>query len=163
MMCKAICITLMSLWSCRQLLYVSTPSTATASEDLSQALSALIDTTKVLGSMAASTNSTPAGGTPSVTASGTDKQPQALLVVFFNQQCQRECDSILPSNIACCLPPDESLDVDRAFIQAKTAFRRLYPEDTAAFQPTAACNDNEDSDDEALDALGDVLTNLSAT
>lgn len=142
---------------------MSTPSTATASEDLSRALSALVDTTKVLGSMAASTNSASAAGTPSVTASGTDKQPQALLVAFFNQQCQRECDSsrTIPSNIACCLPPDESLDVDNAFIQAKNAFRRLYPEDTAAFQPTATCNDDEDSDDEALDALDDVLTDLS--
>lgn len=143
---------------------MSTPSTATASKDLSWALSAAVDTTKVLGSMAASTNSAPAAGTPSVTESGADRQPEALLVAFFNQQCQRECDSsrILPSNIACCLPPDESLDVDNACIQAKNAFRRLYPDDIAAFQPTAACNDNGDSDDEALDALGDVLTNLSA-
>ena len=142
---------------------MSTSSTATASEDLGRALSALVDTTKVLESIPALTNSASGDGTLSVSESGKNKQPEALLVAFYNQQCQQECDSshLLPANVSCCFPPDGSLDVDSAFVQAKRAFRRLYPEDTAAFEPSLASNDDAESDDEALDALGEVLHNLS--
>lgn len=142
---------------------MSTSSTATASEDLSRALSALVDTTKVPESIPALTNSASGAGTLPVTESGTHRQPEALLVAFYNQQYQQECDSnhMLPANVACCLPPDGSLDVDSAFIQAKRAFGRLYPEGAAVFEPSEASNDDSDSDDEALDALGDVLHNLS--
>lgn len=94
------------------------------------------------------------------TKSGTDRQPEALLVAFYNQQCQQELNSgdLLPSNVACCLPPDGSFDVDSACTQAKETFRRLYPE--AAFAPAVASNADVESDDEALDALGEVLHNL---
>ena len=141
---------------------MSTLPTATASEDLSLALSALVDTRKVLESIPALANSASGAGAMSGPDSGTDRQPEALLVAFYNQRCQQECDSCkLPSNVACCLPPDGSLDVDSAFTQAKQAFRRLYSEDAAAFEPAVASNEDAESDDEALDALGEVLHSLS--
>ncbi|KAL3156780.1 hypothetical protein ABBQ38_001051 [Trebouxia sp. C0009 RCD-2024] len=150
----------------RHLLYMSTPSTATASEDLSQALSALVDTSKVFASVSASATPASAPGTSAAAASdhGTDRQPEALLVAFYNQQCQQQCDSCgrLPSNVACCLPPDGCLDVDSAFRHAKKAFKRLYPDEAGAFEPAVVSCDDAESDDEALDALGDVLQNLGA-
>ena len=144
---------------------MSTPSTATASEDLSQALSALVDTTKVFGSASASTSlaSEPETSAAAGFKCGTERQPEALLVAFYNQACQQQCDSScrLPSNVACCLPPDGCLDVDSAFRHAKKAFGRLYPDEAAAFEPAVASSDDAESDDEALDALGDVLQNLT--
>ena len=139
---------------------MSTSQAATASEDLSRALSALVDTTKVLGSISALASA--AKAMPG-TESGTNRQPEALLVAFYNQRCQQECDSSynLPSNVAGCLPPDGSLDVDSAFAQAKRAFSRIYPEHAAAFEPAVASNEDAESDEEALDALGEVLHSLS--
>ncbi|KAL3132542.1 hypothetical protein ABBQ32_009082 [Trebouxia sp. C0010 RCD-2024] len=149
----------------RRLLYMSTPSTATASEDLSQALSALVDTSKVFGSVSASAIPASSPRTSAAASDrGTDRQPEALVVAFYNQQCQQKCDSScrLPSNVACCLPPDGCLDVDSAFRHAKKAFRRLYPDEVGAFELAVASSDDAESDDEALDALGDVLQNLGA-
>lgn len=142
---------------------MSTPQSVTASEDLSQALSALVDTTKVLESIPALINIASGAGATSGTTSGTDRPPEALLAAFYNQRCQLELDSsiLLPSNVASCLPPDRSFDVDSAFTHAKKAFRRLYPEDAAAFEPAVASDEGVESDDEALDALGEVLHNLS--
>ena len=142
---------------------MSTPSTATASEDLSQALSALVNTTKAFGSSSISTGSASAAlADMPAAAVCIDRRPEALLIAFFTQQCQQDCDSSnrLPPNVACCLPPDGCLDVDSAFRHAKKVFRRLYPDDAAAFEPVAVSGEAE-SDDEALDALGDVLHNLS--
>ena len=147
---------------------MSTPSTATASQDLSQALAALVDTNGLLeqtgGSSSQATESA-ADAPPAASQQGsTDKQPQALLTAFYNQRCQQEYDdsSVLPSNVACCLPPDASLDVDTAIRHAKHAFRNLYANNAAAFESAAAQNDDADSDDEALDALRDVLQSLKA-
>lgn len=144
---------------------MSTPSTATASADLRQALSALVNTTKVLESVSASrlSESAPSMSAAAGSEPDTDQhRPEALLVAFYNQQCQQECDSScrLPPNVACCLPPDGCLDVDSAFRHAKKAFGSLYPDDAAAFEPTVATDDGDESDDEALDALRDVLHNL---
>ncbi len=90
--------------------------------------------------------------------------PEALLVAFFNQQCQQENDDdqALPSNVACCLPPDGSIDVDSAVRHAKQAFGKLFPDAVSAFDIPAAGNDDDESDDEALDALGDVLQKLGS-
>ena len=90
--------------------------------------------------------------------------PEALLVAFFHQQCQQknDDDQALPSNVACCLPPDGSIDVDSAIRHAKQAFGKLFPDAVSAFDTPAAGNDDDESDDEALDALGDVLQNLGS-
>lgn len=146
---------------------MSTLSTATASQDLSQALAALVDTCELLQNPAGITSQakeSAADSPPAATQQGsTGRQSQALLVAFYNQHCQQEYDdsSRLPSNVACCLPPDASLDVDSAIRHAKHAFRKLYPDNAAAFEPAPAHNEDAESDDEALDALGDVLQNMS--
>lgn len=94
-----------------------------------------------------------------------DERPQALLVAFYNQQCQQgstdECG--LPSNVASCLPPDQTIDVDSAVMHAKEAFGQLYPEAVSAFETAAANNGDAESDDEALEVLGDVLQLLNPT
>ena len=148
---------------CRYLLYMTTLSTATASDDLSQALSALVDTTNLLPDTTTSAGSVQSNPAAAVAQSSTNGQPQALLAAFYNQQCQQECDQThqMPPNTVCCLPPDASLDVDSAFKHAKAAFAKLYPDAAGAFEPLAASNDDDESDDEALDALGDVLQGLS--
>ncbi len=95
-----------------------------------------------------------------------DERPEALLVAFYNQQCQQNVDDddTLPPNVACCLPPDETVDVDSAVRHAKEAFRKLYRDAPSAFEPAATGNDGDaESDDEALDALGDVLQSLGST
>ncbi len=155
--------------TCRHLLYLSTPSTAaTAAEDLADAVSALVQTETVFASTS-TRDSTPS---PSAANAHTSEQtqrsardcPEALLVAFFNQQCQQENDDdqALPSNVACCLPPDGSIDVDSAIRHAKQAFGKLFPDAVSAFDTPAAGNDDDESDDEALDALGHVLQSLGS-
>ena len=155
--------------ACRHLLYLSTPSTeATAAGDLRAAVSALVRTTAVFASTALSTASSNIVEKPlSDQAQQRSRQrPQALMVAFYNQQCQGDCaeGQKLPPNIASCLPPDGSLDVDSAIAHAKSAFSKLYPDAASAFDSAAVSNDDDDaSDDEALDILGDVLQNLSSS
>ena len=85
-------------------------------------------------------------------------------MAFFNQQCQQDNDDdqALPSNVACCLPPDGSVDVDSAIRHAKQAFGKLFPDAASAFDTPAAGNDDDESDDEGMDALGDVLQSLGS-
>lgn len=154
----------------RHLLYLSTPSTAaTAAEDLSDAVSALVQTETVFASTYTRDNapspSTANANPPQQTQHPAHDCPEALLVAFFNQQCQQENDhgQALPSNVACCLPPDGSIDVDSAIRHAKQAFWKLFPDAVSAFDTPAAGSDDDDkSDDEALDALGDVLQSLDS-
>ncbi|DBA96541.1 TPA: hypothetical protein ACH3X1_015413 [Trebouxia sp. C0004] len=151
----------------RHLLYLSTPSTAaTAAEDLSDAVSALVQTETVFASTS-TRDSTPSPSAANANPSEQKQRPardcpEALLVAFFNQQCQQENDDgqALPSNVACCFPPDGSIDVDSAVRHAKQAFGKLFPDSVSAFDTHAAGNDDNESDDEALDALGDVLQSL---
>ncbi|DBA93573.1 TPA: hypothetical protein ACH3X3_013652 [Trebouxia sp. C0006] len=153
----------------RHLLYLSTPSTAaTAAEDLSDAVSALVQTETLFASTT-TRDSTPLpnaanANPPQQTQRPAHDCPEALLVAFFNQQCQQENDDdqALPSNVACCLPPDGSIDVDSAIRHAKQAFGKLFPDAVSAFGTPAAGNDDDESDDEALDALGDVLQSLGS-
>ena len=156
--------------TCRHLLYLSTPSTAaTAAEDLADAVSALVQTETVF----TSTTTRDSAPSPSAANGNSSEQtqrpahecPEALLVAFFNQQCQQENDDdqTLPSNVACCLPPDGTVDVDSAVRHAKQAFGKLFPDAVSAFDTPAAGNDDDDeSDGEALDALGDVLQSLGS-
>lgn len=152
----------------RHLLYLSTPSTAaTAAEDLADAISALVQTETVFAST--TTRGALAPSADNVKLSEQTQRPahdcpEGLLVAFFNQQCQQENDDdqALPSNVACCLPPDGSIDVDSAMRHAKQAFGKLFPHAMSAFDTPATGNDDDESDDEALDALGDVLQSLGS-
>lgn len=155
--------------TCRHLLYLSTPSTkTTAAEDLQAAVSALVRTEAVFASTASSdaSSSTVDGPSSEQAQQPSIHRPEALLVAFYNQQCQEDGaeDQKLPPNFASCLPPDGSIDVDSAIAHAKHVFSRLYPDAVSAFHSAAASNDDDDaSDEEALDMLGDVLQSLGSS
>ena len=88
-----------------------------------------------------------------------DNRPEALLVMFYNQSCQQDIsdDDVLPSNVACCLPPDATVDVDSAVRHASQAYNKLYPDAAPVLSAKSPGDMDDQSDDEALDALGGVL------
>ena len=84
--------------------------------------------------------------------------------MFYNQSCQLYIgdDNGLPSNVACCLPPDATVDVDSAVRHANQAYNKLYPDAAPVLSAKSPEDVDIESDDEALDALGGVLQGLAS-
>ena len=146
-------------------MYLSTPSTAeTASADLVRAVSALVKTDRALARPVTESSPIKTSVSNASRQAGLDNRPEALLVMFYNQICQ-QCisdESVLPSNVACCLPPDGMVDIDSAVRRASQAFSKLYPNEATVLGARPPEDMDAESDDEALDALGGVLQGLAS-
>ncbi|CAL8462001.1 g1532 [Coccomyxa elongata] len=142
----------------RYLLYLSTPAAAaTAAQDLRPALEALVNVHGVDCNVAAT--STKQGEEQS----GSDARPNALLSAYYNRVASPS-DSALqhqPANVAVCDPPDASIGYEAALQGAQALLQRLFPDvqGEGLFPGGSRANDDE-SDEEAIEALSEVLDKL---
>lgn len=132
--------TLHPLFVCRFVLYLSTPAKAgpSARSKLSAAVATLTRPQ----------------------AEGDTDKPHALLTLYYSQQLAVD-PAVAPSNVACCEPPDCHLSVDRAVTAAEASLQKLYPESNMLHGPASA--EDEQSDEEALEALNYALQDLQQT
>ena len=125
---------------CRFVLHLSTP--AKAGQSARSKLSAAVATL-----------------TRSETEGNTDK-PNALLTLYYSQQLAVD-PAVTPSNVVCCELPDCHLSVDRAVTAAEACLQKLYPGTNMLHGPASA--EDEQSDEEALEALKSALEDLQQT
>lgn len=144
---------------------MSTPSAGlTAAEDLSEAVSALTNTSGLVLQPVGEHFAVNSSRNQLTEQTEKDQRPATLAVVFFNQVCDQDegwCQH-LPHNVVACSSPDVTIDPDVAVRHAKAGFAKLYPDNTSVFGPSESSNPDADSDDEALDALSGVLQKLDA-
>ncbi|BDA41276.1 Rab proteins geranylgeranyltransferase component A 2 [Coccomyxa sp. Obi] len=142
----------------RYLLYLSTPSAAaTAAQDLRPALEALVNVPNVDGSVTA------ASASQGEEQSHSDTRPNALLVAYYNRVVGTSASALQhqPANVAVCDPPDASIGYEAALQGAQALLQRLYPDmQGEGLFPGGPRADDDESDEEAVQALSEVLDKL---
>ena len=93
-------------------------------------------------------------------AKGNTNKPHALLTLYYSQQLAVD-PAVAPSNVAFCELPDCHLSVDRAVTAAEATLQKLYPGSNMLHAPASA--GDEQSDEEALEALSAALQDLQQT
>ena len=93
-------------------------------------------------------------------AEGNTNKPHALLTLYYSQQLAVD-PADASNNAVCCELPDCHLSVDRAVTAAEAYLQELYPGTNMLHAPASA--DDEQSDEEALEALSSALEHLQQT
>ena len=84
-----------------------------------------------------------------------------MFLAYYNQALQIHLDAglALPSNVALCSLPSASVAYEDCVMEAELKLQQLFPEVEHLFDREGAAGD-DDSDDEAIEALTEALDKL---
>ncbi len=113
------------------------------------------------GASSSSAEHTASQDTGSERCAKSQRKPHAMFLAYYNQALPDHLAAgfALPSNVALCSLPSASVACEDCIMEAELKLQQLFPELGCLFDRKGAAAD-DDSDDEAIEALTEALDNL---